>query len=44
MPDTEMPPLLKLEPGGHRRPQMNSSFLELAGIDKSRMKGMFSLE
>ena len=35
--------LLKLEPGDHRRPQMNSSFLELTRNDKSRLSSMFSL-
>lgn len=30
VPCIEMLSLLRLEPGGQRRPQMNSSFLELA--------------
>ena len=43
VPCNEMLSLLKLGPGGHRRPQMNSSFLELPKIDKSRLSSMFSL-
>lgn len=35
--------LLRLGPGGHRRSQMNSSFLELPEIGKSRLSRMFSL-
>lgn len=43
VPCNEMLSLLRLWPGDHRRSQINSSFLELPEIDKSRLSSMFSL-